>query len=105
MKLKAKLALITGGTRGIGKEIAMALAKEGVNIAITYNSNDSLAYEVVEEIKNNNVKAMAIKANVSNGEEVNNMIKVIEDELGSIDVLVNNAGITKDNLLIRMSEV
>ncbi|MBC8591021.1 3-oxoacyl-[acyl-carrier-protein] reductase [Wansuia hejianensis] len=104
MKLKAKLALITGGTRGIGKEIAMALAKEGVNIAITYNSNDSLAYEVVEEIKNNNVKAMAIKANVSNGEEVNNMIKVIEDELGSIDILVNNAGITKDNLLIRMSQ-
>lgn len=104
MSLKDKIALVTGGTRGIGREIAINLAKEGANIAITYTSNEDKALAVVEEIKVNGVNAIAVKANVVNNDEVLNMIKTIEEELGTIDILVNNAGITKDNLLIRMSE-
>jgi len=97
-----KVALITGGTRGIGRAIALKLSEEGYNIAISYINNNKKAQEVVDEIEKNNVKALAIKADVSKEEEVNNMMKVINKELGNIDVLVNNAGITRDNLLIRM---
>lgn len=104
MGLNNKVALITGGSRGIGKEIALELAKNGVNIAISYVSNGEKAKEVLEEIKSYGVKAAAIKANVSVEEDVIQMIKAIEEELGTIDILVNNAGVTKDNLLIRMKE-
>lgn len=104
MNLKDKVAIVTGGTRGIGREIALELSKEGSNIAITYNSNDKKARQVVEEIQENGVKAMAVQVNVSDSEEVNSMVKTVEEELGSPDILVNNAGITKDNLLIRMKE-
>ena len=104
MSLKDKIVLITGASRGIGKEIAIRLAKEGANIAITYTSNKEKALAVVEEIKANGVNAIAIKANVVNNHEVLNMVKRVEEELGTIDILVNNAGVTKDNLLIRMSE-
>lgn len=104
MGFKGKVALVTGGTRGIGREIAVELASKGINVAITYSSNEKKALEVVEEIQKNEVKVIAIKANVANGEEVTNMVSTVERELGTIDILVNNAGITKDNLLIRMSE-
>nr|WP_237722326.1 3-oxoacyl-[acyl-carrier-protein] reductase [Keratinibaculum paraultunense] len=97
-----KVALITGGTRGIGRAIALKLSEEGYNIAISYINNDKKAQEVIHEIEKNNVNALAIKADVSKEEEVNNMIKLIKKEMGNIDVLVNNAGITRDNLLIRM---
>jgi len=99
-----KIALITGASRGIGKEIALALAKEGYDIALSYNSNKEMAELVRSEIEVLGSKAIAIKADVSSKEEVDNMIKLIADELGTVDILVNNAGITKDNLLIRMSE-
>lgn len=104
MALNNKVALITGGSRGIGKEIALELARNGVNIAISYVSNGEKANEVLEEIKSYGVKAVAIKTNVSVEEDVTQMIKTIEEELGIIDILVNNAGVTKDNLLIRMKE-
>ncbi|MEY8415083.1 3-oxoacyl-[acyl-carrier-protein] reductase [Tissierella praeacuta] len=104
MSLKDKAALITGGSRGIGKEIALELARNGVHIGISYVSNTEKANEVLEEIKSYGVNAIAVKANVSVEEEVLQMIKTIEEELGTIDILVNNAGITKDNLLIRMKE-
>ncbi len=104
MSLNNKVALITGGSRGIGKEIALELAKNGVNIAITYANNLQKAKEVLDDIKSYEVKAVAIKANVSVEEDVLQMIKTIEDELGTIDILVNNAGVTKDNLIIRMKE-
>jgi len=104
MSLKDKAALITGGSRGIGKEIALELARNGVHIGISYVSNTEKANEVLEEIKSYGVNAIAVKANVSVEEEVFQMIKTIEEELGTIDILVNNAGITKDNLLIRMKE-
>lgn len=100
--MEEKNALVTGGSRGIGKEIALGLAKKGFNIAITYNSNESLAQEVIEEIKENGVKALAIKGNSAQEEDVTNIVAKVEEELGTIDILVNNAGITKDNLIIRM---
>ena len=99
-----KIALVTGASRGIGKEIALALAHEGYNIAFTYNNNKEMADDVKSEIEKIGSKALAIKADVSSKADVDNMIKLIEEELGSVDILVNNAGITKDNLLIRMSE-
>lgn len=100
--MKDKVALVTGGSRGIGKEIALGLASRGANVAISYNSNESLAQEVVEEIKQSGVKAIAIKGNSAIEEDVNNIVSKVEEELGTIDILVNNAGITKDNLIIRM---
>ncbi|NLV88670.1 MAG: 3-oxoacyl-[acyl-carrier-protein] reductase [Tissierellia bacterium] len=104
MDLANKVAIVTGGSRGIGKEIALELARNGANIAITYVSNDQKAKEVVDEILSLGVKAIAIKADVSKEEEVQDMIKKVEEEFNSVDILVNNAGITKDNLLIRMKE-
>lgn len=102
--MTAKVALVTGGSRGIGKEIALALAKEGNNIAISYGNNTDSAMEVVKELKSLGVKAIAIKSDVSISEDVTNLVKTVEDQLGTIDILVNNAGITKDGLLIRMTE-
>lgn len=102
MDLKGKVALVTGGSRGIGREIAIGLSKLGADIAFTYSSNSTKAMEVVEELIQNGVKAIAIQGNVSIEEDVNSIVSHVEKELGSIDILVNNAGITKDNLLIRM---
>lgn len=100
--MENKVALVTGGSRGIGREIALGLSQKGINVAITYNSNANKAEEVVEEIKKNGVNAIAIKGNSSIEEDVNSIVKNVEEELGTIDILVNNAGITKDNLLMRM---
>lgn len=102
MILKEKNALVTGGSRGIGRAIAIELSKEGANVIITYNSNEEKAKEVIKEIEKNGVKGLAIKANVSSEEDVKNMMKTIKSQFNSIDVLVNNAGVTKDNLLLRM---
>lgn len=104
MSLKGKVALITGGSGGIGRSIALELSKEGADIAISYMGNKEKALEVVEELEENGVKALALKADVTKSEEVDEMFKNIEDSLGKVDILVNNAGITKDGLLIRMKE-
>lgn len=100
--LKEKVALVTGGSRGIGRSIALKLAENGSSVAINYANSSEKADQVVKEIKNLGVDAISIKADVSNEEDVNNLIKTVEKELGKIDILVNNAGITRDNLLIRM---
>lgn len=102
LELKGMNALVTGGSRGIGKAIAIELSNQGANVAISFVNNESKAKEVVAEIEKNGVKGLAVKANVSKEEDVNNMVDAVNKELGSIDILVNNAGITKDNLLIRM---
>ncbi len=102
--MTTKIALVTGGSRGIGKEIALSLAKAGYEIALTFNSNKEMAEGVKKEIEKIGQRALIVKADVSLKEDVESMISLIEKELGSIDILVNNAGITKDNLLIRMSE-
>src|SRR5574344_1050989 len=99
MSLNNKVALITGGSRGIGRAIALELAKNGVNIAISYINNEDKAKEAIDEINSYGVKAIAIKANVSVESEVQQMIKQVEEELETIDIIVNNAGITRDNML------
>jgi len=104
MNLIGKTALVTGGSRGIGRSIALALANQGANVIINYTSNEESAAKVVEEIKSFNVKALAVKANVSKVEEINEMMSKIEEVFDRVDILVNNAGVTRDNLFIRMKE-
>lgn len=102
--LNNKSVLITGASRGIGRAIALYFAKNGAKVAVNYSGSEAKANEVVEEIKANGGTAFSIKADISNSEEVTNMVKSVIDEFGSLDVLVNNAGITRDNLLMRMKE-
>ncbi len=98
------LAVITGGSRGIGKECAIELAKAGYNIVITYAGNDDAANKTVNEIKTLNVEAEAYKFDVSNSDECKENIAKIIEKYGQIDALINNAGITQDNLMIRMAD-
>lgn len=102
MSLHDKVALVTGSSRGIGRAIAIELGKKGVRVAVNYAGNEQKATEVVEELQTLGVKAIKIKANVSNEDEVKKMIKEVVKEFGRLDILVNNAGITRDNLLMRM---
>ena len=99
-----KAAIVTGGTRGIGKAIVLELAKSGCNVAFNYSKSDDLANELVKEIEALGVKAMAKKLDVSDFEGAKNMVKEVKDEFGQIDYLVNNAGITRDKLLALMKE-
>ena len=100
----SKNVLVTGASRGIGRSIALQFAEEGYNVAVNYAGNKDKAEAVVEEIKGKGVESFAIQANLANGDEVKAMIKEVVSTFGSIDVLVNNAGITRDNLLMRMKE-
>ncbi|EIT85052.1 3-ketoacyl-(acyl-carrier-protein) reductase [Fictibacillus macauensis ZFHKF-1] len=102
--LNGKTALVTGASRGIGKAIALELAKQGANVAVNYAGSEAKAQEVVEEIRALGQQAIAIQADVANSESVTNMVKAVISEFGSLDILVNNAGITKDNLMMRMKE-
>ncbi len=99
-----KTAIVTGGTRGIGKAIVLELAKSGCNVAFNYIKSDDLANELVKEIEALGVKAVAKKADVADFESAKDMIKEVKDEFGQIDYLVNNAGITRDKLLALMKE-
>lgn len=99
-----KLALVTGGSRGIGKAIALKLAKCGYDVVINYAGNATAAQSTVEEIKALGVEAEAYKFDISNINEVNENIAKIIEKYGRIDILVNNAGITRDDLFIRMDE-
>lgn len=104
MLLKDKKAIVTGGSRGIGKAIALKLAALGADVAVNYNSNEKLANEVVKEITDIGRKAIAVKANVSDLNEAQEMISQVNSEFGGIDILINNAGVTKDGLLLKMKE-
>ncbi|SGV22009.1 3-oxoacyl-[acyl-carrier-protein] reductase [Staphylococcus aureus] len=99
-----KSALVTGASRGIGRSIALQLAEEGYNVAVNYAGSKEKAEAVVEEIKAKGVDSFAIQANVADADDVKAMIKEVVSQFGSLDVLVNNAGITRDNLLMRMKE-
>lgn len=99
-----KTALVTGASRGIGKSIALKLAQDGFNIALNYLFDEEHPEEAVAEIEKIGVKAVAFKADVSGFEAVKQMLEEVVAEFSSIDVLVNNAGITKDGLLMRMKE-
>ena len=102
--LKNEIALITGAGRGIGRAIAIALAKEGAEVVINYNGSEERAKEVKQTIEENGGKASIYKCNVSDFTACEAMIKDIVKEYGHLDILVNNAGITKDGLIMKMKE-
>jgi 3-oxoacyl-[acyl-carrier protein] reductase len=104
MQLKGKTAVVTGGSRGIGRAIALLLAEKGANVVVNYTSNSEAALEVVKKIEEMGAAAMAVKADVSKSDQVENLVNEVLNTFGSIDILVNNAGITRDNLIIRMTE-
>ena len=101
--LAGKIALITGASRGIGKAIAIELAKQGADVVVNYNKNEKEALEVVGEIKSIGRKSLAVKADVSSFDEVSRMIDIVKNKFGRIDILVNNAGIIMDKTLQNMS--
>ena len=103
-RFEGKAAIVTGASRGIGREIALHLANEGAKVVVNYSGSKDKADEVVELIKNAGGEAFAVQADVSNQESVKKMIDETIATFGSIDILVNNAGITRDNLLMRMKE-
>ncbi|HBD42136.1 MAG TPA: 3-oxoacyl-[acyl-carrier-protein] reductase [Bacteroidetes bacterium] len=98
------VCIVTGGSRGIGRAIAIHLAKQGAHVAITYVSSNGPAQEVVAEIESMGSKAMALQSDASKLEEAEAMVESVVEAWGKIDVLVNNAGITRDQLILRMSE-
>ncbi|MGL4880604.1 MAG: 3-oxoacyl-[acyl-carrier-protein] reductase [Waterburya sp.] len=100
--LKDKVAVVTGASRGIGKAAALALATQGAKVVVNYARSSEAAEAIAQEIKAAGGEAIAIQADVSQSAEVDNLIKQTLDNFGRIDVLVNNAGITKDTLLLRM---
>jgi 3-oxoacyl-[acyl-carrier protein] reductase len=104
INLKDKVALVTGGSRGIGRSIAATLAGAGALVVINYKSNAAAAKEVVSAITAAEGRAAAIQADVSESAEVERLFKELLDRYGKIDILVNNAGITRDTLLLRMKE-
>ncbi|WLR43564.1 3-oxoacyl-[acyl-carrier-protein] reductase [Bacillus carboniphilus] len=102
--LTGKTAIVTGASRGIGKAIALELASQGANVIVNYAGNKQKADEVVNAIKELGRNSMSIQADVSNENDVKEMIKVVKEQFDTIDILVNNAGVTRDNLLLRMNE-
>ena len=102
--LIGKTAIITGGSRGIGRGIAKIFAENGCAVAFTFNSNKEAADDLVAELSSEEVKVKGYKSNAANYNEAQKLIEEVLVDFGSLDILVNNAGITKDNLLMRMSE-
>lgn len=99
-----KVALITGATRGIGKQIALTLSKEGYNIVLNFRKETEELDNLIKEIESNNVECLTVKGDVSIFDDCKNLVSKAIEKFGKIDVLVNNAGITKDMLLARMTE-
>ena len=104
MLLENKIAVVTGAGRGIGRGIALALAREGAMVVVNYNGSKERAEEVVRTIEEAGGKAVAIQCNISDFEAAKEFFANVVKEYGKIDILVNNAGITKDNLMMKMSE-
>lgn len=102
--IKGKTAVVTGGSRGIGRSVAVNLASQGANVAIIYFGNDNKASEVKKEVEKHGVKCEIYKCDVSDYTQSENTVKEIIEYFGGIDILVNNAGITKDKLVLQMSE-
>ncbi|MBE5926281.1 MAG: 3-oxoacyl-[acyl-carrier-protein] reductase [Lachnospiraceae bacterium] len=104
MDIKGQSAIVTGASRGIGRAIAIELAKNGANVLVNYSGSEAAAKETAEECKKYGVNAIIYKADVSNTEEVNGMVEKAAEAFGNIDILVNNAGITRDKLVMAMTE-
>jgi 3-oxoacyl-[acyl-carrier protein] reductase len=103
-ELEGKVALVTGASRGLGKAIALKLASMGAKTAVNYISNDIEAAKVIETIAESGGEGFSIKADVSNSDAVKGMVRQVTDKWGKIDIMVNNAGITRDGLLPRLSD-
>lgn len=104
MLLDGKIALVTGGSRGIGRAIALRLAEEGAKVAINYAGNQTAAEEVKAIIEQHGGTAMIVQTDVSDSAAAAEMVARVHEELGGLDILVNNAGITRDTLLVRMKD-
>ncbi len=102
--LEGKIAIITGATRGIGRGVALAFAEQGANVAFTYSSSVQAADELVNELVALGVQAKGYQSNAAEFQAAEQLVEEVLKDFGNIDVLINNAGITKDNLLMRMSE-
>ncbi len=99
-----RVAMVTGGGRGIGRAVAVRLAKEGANVAISYRSNDTAAEEVAEKLRAAGALCEIFKGDVASHEDVDALFKSVGEALGPVEILVNNAGLTRDNLMMRMKE-
>jgi 3-oxoacyl-[acyl-carrier protein] reductase len=104
LNLKDKVAIVTGGSRGIGRAIASSLAAAGAMVVVNYKGNAAAADEAVREIAASDGQALAVQADISQSEEVDRLFKSVLERFGRLDILVNNAGITRDTLLLRMKE-
>ena len=102
--LEGKIALVTGASRGIGRQIAKTLAAKGAFVIVNYNGSAAKAEEVVKEIQAAGGNGQAVQCNVSDFESCKEMLDAVVKEHGRLDILVNNAGITRDNLLMKMSD-
>ena len=102
--LENKVALITGGSRGIGKGIVEVFAAQGAHVAFTFNSSAEAAQAMAEELSQNGVKVKAYQSDAAQFEQAESLVSQVLADFGSVDILINNAGITKDNLLMRISE-
>ena len=101
---EGRVAIITGGGRGIGRAIAVRLAQEGANVAISYRSNDEAAEEAAQKVRGAGAECELFKGDVASPDDVQALFKGVSDAFGGVDILVNNAGITRDNLMMRMKE-
>jgi 3-oxoacyl-[acyl-carrier protein] reductase len=101
---EGRVAIVTGGGRGIGRAIVARLAEEGANLAVSYRSNDAAAEETAEKVRAAGVKCELFKGDVASPEDVAALFESVSDAFGRVDILVNNAGITRDNLMMRMKE-
>jgi 3-oxoacyl-[acyl-carrier protein] reductase len=104
MRLKDKIALVTGSSRGVGRAIALAYAREGAKVMVNFTSNEKAAMEVVEAIQKKGGQAKAMKADVAKKTEAESLVKATVDQLGGVDILVNNAGFTRPAMMTKMTE-
>ncbi len=104
MRLKGKVALITGSSRGVGSALALGFAKEGARVIVNYTSNEKAANEVAEAIKQIGSQAIVVRADVAKREEADSLVQAAIDEFGQLDILVNNAGFTRPAMMLKMTE-
>ena len=104
MRLKDRIALVTGSSRGVGRAVALGFAKEGAKVVVNYTSNENAAIEVVNSIKSMGSDAIAVKADVAQKDDAEALVNAAVDKFGRLDILVNNAGFTRPALMLKMSE-
>ena len=104
MRLKDKIALVTGSSRGVGRAVALAFAKVGAKVVINYTSNEKAANEVVDNIQRMGSEAISVKADVARKSDVEQLVSAAIETFGGVDILVNNAGFTRPSMMVKMTE-